>query len=89
MGINPHYKYKISMWVKCKQDMSSFLVAICPYVGDRQLSHSDVVYVSGTKTTLTADLVNGATQMQVSSNANWVDRSYSRVGFRSNQYYDS
>lgn len=89
MGINPHYKYKISMWVKCKQDMSSFLVAICPYAGDRQLSHSDVVYVSGTKTKLTADLVNGATQMQVSSNANWVDRSYSRVGFRSSQYYDS
>ena len=48
-----------------------------------------MVYVSGTKTKLTANLTNGATQMTVSSNANWVDRSYSRVGFRENIYKDS
>lgn len=89
MGINPHYKYKISMWVKCKQDMSSFLVAICPYVGNTALGHSNVIYVPGTKTQLSADLVKGATQMTVKSNANWKDVSYGHAGFRTSQYYTS
>ena len=38
---------------------------------------------------MTADLVKGATQMTVSSNANWGDYSYGRAGFRSSYYSDS
>lgn len=90
LAVNPHKRYKLSMWIKCKKDMSNFLVAICPYTGSlSQLNHGNVVYVPGTKTTLTSNLTNGATQMSVSSNANWVDRSYSRVGFRESIYKDS
>lgn len=86
MVVNPHHRYKVSMWVKCKRDMTSYLSAIFPYVGSTQLSHPLVVYVKGTKTTLTADLVSGATQMSVKSNANWVDTAYGSAGFRSNVY---
>ena len=90
LAVNPHKRYKLSMWIKCKKDMSNFLVAICPYTGSLlPLNHGNVVYVPGTKTTLTANLTNGATQMSVSSNANWIDRSYSKVGFRENIYKDS
>lgn len=89
IAINPHQRYKISMWIKSKRDMSNFLVAIVPYIGNTTARHENVIYVNGTKTQLTADLVNGATQMTVSSNANWGDYSYGRAGFRSNYYKDS
>lgn len=85
--INPNARYKISYWVKCKQDMTSFLTAIFPYTSnDVALSHNNVGYVTDTLTKLTVDLTSGSTAMTVSSNANWVDRNYSGVGFRSNQY---
>lgn len=87
--VNPHCRYKVSMWVKGKNDMTSFLVAIHPYVNDKLLTSPDVVYKPGTKTTLTADLVSGATQMSVASNANWADVSYSRAGFRTSQWIGS
>ena len=87
IAINPHSRYKISMWVKCKQDMSSYLVAIIPYTATGvTLQHATVVYTSGTKTTLKEPLNAGDTQMTVASNANWKDLSYGRAGFRSNQY---
>ena len=84
--VNPHYRYKFSMWVKCKGDMTSYLSAIFPYVNSTELSHPLVVYVQGTKTTLSANLVSGDTQMKVKSNANWVDTAYGSAGFRSSQY---
>lgn len=81
--INPTSKYKFSYWVKCKGDMSSFLTAISYYLKNGiQVSHNDVVYVPGTKTTLTQDLVSGDNQMIVSKNNNWVEKSFSCVGFR-------
>jgi hypothetical protein len=46
----PGRRYKISYWVKCKGDMSSFLTAIRMFVNNTELTHSDVHYKSGTKT---------------------------------------
>jgi hypothetical protein len=81
--INPQTRYKLSYWVKCKRDMTSFLTTIYPYTAaGASISHSNTVYLRGTKTTLSEALVSGATQMKVSSNANWVAKSYSSVGFR-------
>ena len=63
--------------------MTSFLTTIYPYTADNvSISHRNTVYLRGTKTALSEALVSGATQMKVSSNANWVARSYSNVGFR-------
>ena len=89
--IDPMNQYKISYWVKCKQDMTSFLTAICYDAtegGARSggWNHSAVVYKPGTKTVLTAALTSGATQMTVESNSNWSSYSYSRLGFRSSRY---
>lgn len=86
--IKPNQRYKVSYWVKCKQDMSSFLTAIIPYLSDKTTSksHSDIVYQSGTKTQLTTALASGATTVKVKSSANWVARSYSRLGFRNGAY---
>lgn len=86
--INPNSKYKISLWVKCKRDMSSYLLAIHPYVDSKALTSPDVFYETGTKTRLAEDLTNGSLQMKVTSNANWKAISYSRAGFR-NDFYKS
>lgn len=84
MPINPYVKYRISFWVKCKGDMTSFLTPVYYYTSDgKELTHGDVMYINGTRTRLTADLVSGATSMKVASNANWAVRSYSLAGFRS------
>lgn len=84
MKVSPGQRFKVSYWVKCKQDMTYFLTAGQFYGDDNTaLVHDDIMFVNGTKTTLTADLKSGATSMTVASNANWVSRSYSRVGFRS------
>ena len=81
--INAQTRYKISYWVKCKGDMSSFLTAIAPFTENNdELTHTFTHYVNYTKTTLKTELKNGDTQMQVSSNANWVVKDYSKVGFR-------
>ena len=90
-GIIPIYfpvisgqRYKISMWIKCKQDMASFLVAILSYLPNKtQLQHQQVVYKNGTKTQLTAALNSGDTTVKVKNSANWTSSSYSRLGFRS------
>ena len=85
--VEPNTRYKVSFWVKCKGDMSSFLTAIHPYTANGvAMTHANVVWVTGTRTTLSADLVSGATQMTVASNANWVAKSYSSVGFRNTWY---
>ena len=84
--IDPTQKYKISYWVKCKRDMTSFLTAIKFYMNDTLFSHAAVNYKNGTKTYLTAALNNGDTQMTVKSNNNWGSFTYSRIGFRTNTY---
>lgn len=84
--VKPGCRYKISYWVKCKRDMSSFLTGIRVFIGNTEVTHVNVNYYNGTKTQLTAALNNGDTQMTVKSNANWAQRSYGRVGFRSNGY---
>lgn len=92
LKVNPHMRYRISMWIKGKQDMTSFLTAIRIFAGtngEKELTHAWVNYVNGTKTKLTEDLVSGAMSMKVASNANWIDRSYSRIGFRTSQYNSS
>ena len=89
--ITPNTKYKLSFWVKCKGDMTSFLTAIYPYTSDNiLLEHGRVIFTPGTETTLTADLVEGATQMTVANNANWVVKDYSGLGFRTwNKSYNT
>lgn len=90
MAIDPYCQYKFSMWVKCKGDMTSFLSYLLLYTStSNYVSHTYQIYVPGTKTKLTATLNTGDTQMTVASNANWVSRSYSRIGFRSNYYSSS
>ena len=84
--IKPGQRYKVSYWVKCKQDMTSFLTAIRVFIGNNEVTHANVHYLSGTKTQLSAALNTGDTQMTVKSNANWRASSYSRLGFRSNSY---
>lgn len=86
IAVKPGQRYKISYWVKCKQDMASFLTAIRIFIGNSEVTHSNVHYLSGTKTQLSAELKTGDTQMTVKSNANWKTYSYSRLGFRSNNY---
>lgn len=90
--INPYTQYKISFWVKCKADMTSFLTAISYYTSaGREILHNDVMYVKGTKTKLTAALNSGNTTVTVASNANWATHAYSRLGFRStdqNSWHD-
>lgn len=77
-------RYKVSYWVKCKRDMTSFLTAIRVFIGNTEVVHGNVVYKPNTKTYLTEPLNNGATQMTVKSNANWGTYSYSKIGFRTN-----
>lgn len=88
LPVDPMNRYKVSYWVKCKGDMTSFLTAICYYTSDGSgpWTHQYINYYSGTKTTLSTALNNGDTQMTVASNSNWASRSYSRLGFRSSIY---
>ena len=88
LRIDPCCRYKFSMWVKCKGDMSRFLTALLFSPEDKNtvLYHANTVYIEGTKTTLAANLNTGDTQMTVTSNANWVAHSYSTLGFRSSYY---
>lgn len=79
-------RYKVSYWVKCKQDMSSFLTAIRVFIGNTEVTHQNVAYKTGTKTQLSVALNPGDTQMIVKSNANWTIYNYSRLGFRSGAY---
>ena len=86
--ISPSLRYKISFWVKCKGDMTSFLTAIKYFTSENaELNHNNVMYVSDTMTTLTAALNAGDTQLTVASNANWTsNRTYSELGFRNWAY---
>lgn len=86
LAINPCCRYKISFWVKSKGDMTNFTPAIICCVNDKILNITDIGYVSGTKTTLTAPLKQGDTTVTVSSNANWVVNENSKLGFRSYGY---
>ena len=90
VAIDPSSKYKISLWVKSKADMSAFYLAVIYYTADGvQLKATNVSYVNGTKTKLTKALAPGDTQIEVSSNANWKPQSYSYLGFRTSEYYKS
>lgn len=81
--IDPTARYKISFWVKCKRDMTSFLTAIKYCIGNVQIAHINVSFVSGTKTQLTQELKSGDTEVKVKTNNAWQVKSYSRLGFRS------
>ena len=81
--VKPGVRYKLSYWVKCKQDMTSFLTAIRLFVNTTEITHTTVAYKPGTKTQLTAALNSGDMQMTVKSNANWSASAYSKIGFRS------
>lgn len=88
--IDPTKQYKVSFWVKCKQDMSSFLTGVVYQNASKgELGHSAVHYVAGTKTTLAAALNNGATTVSLTSGANWVVKNYSRLGFRKSSWSSS
>lgn len=88
INIDPTVRYKVSYWVKCKRDMSSFLTAIFQYpTSDVLLDHTNVVYLNGTKTTLSAALNPGDTSMTVANAASWAVETYSRIGFRSGPAY--
>lgn len=83
--INPTLRYKISFWVKCKGDMTSYLVAIYYYTSNGTLlNHTSVNFKSGTKTQLSAALNTGDTTVTLKSGSNWAAKNYSRLGFRSN-----
>lgn len=83
--INPMQRYKVSYWVKCKQDMTSFLTACYLSANGVGLDHGSVVYKNGTFTQLTTELKSGDTTVTVKSNANWVADSSYMLGFRSNR----
>lgn len=86
--INPLVRYKLSLYIKCKQDMTNFLTAFMYYTNnDTALTHNNVQYISGTKTYLTKALNPGDTTVTVASNANWRTYAYSYLGFRN--YYRS
>ena len=89
ISIVPGQRYKVSYWVKCKQDMTSFLTALY-YINPSStngssLAHANVHYISGTYVKLIETLNPGDTSMTVSSNANWTVRTC-KLGFRSDQY---
>ena len=90
MPIDPAARYKISYWVKCKQDMTYFLTAIMYNTAadgtGTNLNHTNCQYVSGTKTKLAQALNQGATVAYLNSVNNWVVKNYSRLGFRNNEY---
>lgn len=88
--IDPTSKYKISLWVKSKADMSDFYLAVQYYTADETLLvANNVSYVMGTKALLTKALTSGDTQIEVSSNANWTTHSWSYLGFRKNNVFSS
>lgn len=87
--VDPSLRYKFSMWVKCKGDMSSFLVNIRPVAEGKELNHYMYAYFAGTKTILTADLNPGDTQMTVENNANWASSSLGYIGFRKSRWFSS
>ena len=81
---NPCLRYKISYWVKCKGDMTNYLTAIFYYAADDTLlSHTQVMYKSGTRTQLSAALNPGDTTVTVKNNTNWAAKANSKLGFRS------
>lgn len=85
--IVPGQRYKVSYWVKCKGDMTSFLTAIIPYIDTTtSKSHGDIIYVVGTKAQLAAALNPGDTTITVKTNQakNWIDRTYGGIGIRAN-----
>ena len=84
--IDPTLKYRISYWVKCKADMTSFLTAIFYQTSaNKTLTHQQVMYFDGTKTTLTKDFKAGDTSITVASNENWKSSDYSLIGIRSSK----
>lgn len=88
--VDPTKRYKVSFWVKCKRDMTSFLTAVrFLSANGTDMTHSSVHYISGTKTTLAAALKPGDTTVSLTSGANWIVRNYSRIGFRKSNWSSS
>lgn len=86
--IDPTSRYRLSLWVKTKGDMSNYLFAIKYRTAEGKLIEANnLSYVLGTKTQLSKDLAIGDTQVQVVSNSNWVIKNYSYLGFRKSIYY--
>ncbi len=84
VDINPLCRYRISMWVKCKADMTNFLSAWVFYDADgNAFTHTNCVYKNGTATYLTQPVNAGDTTIKVNSTSNWTAGSLYGVGFRS------
>ncbi len=84
IAIDPTARYKVSYWVKCKQDMTSFLTAIRVFINETtEVVHHNVNYIAGTKTQLTQALNPGDTVVHLKSVNNWTVRIVN-LGFRSN-----
>lgn len=84
MNIKPNCRYKLSCWVKCKGDMTNYLLGVPYYVDNLQISASLVFYMPGTLTNLTADLNPGDTTVSVASTANWdTTAGYRSLAFKS------
>ena len=82
--INSRGKYEVTVWIKGKNDMTSYLFAVPFYQDSTIYSHAGTIFVPSTMTTLAAQLNTGDTQVKVKNSANWVVKSYSGIGFRSN-----
>lgn len=83
ININPVCRYKLSMWVKCKADMTNFLSAWVFYDDSgNAYTHSNCVYKNGTKTYLTQAVTSGDTTIKVASTSNWTKGDVYGVGFR-------
>lgn len=87
-------RYKISFWIKAPSTLTNNLWCAIKYFNSsgQVYNANNLLYVTGTKTTLTADLNSGDTQIQVASNANWVSKYYSYLSFRNGYsaiYYQS
>ncbi len=86
-AINPYCRYRLSGWVKCKGDMSSFLCAIRFYDENYNIyTHENCVYRNSTKSALTQTLNPGDTVVKIGSTSNWLAGSFRGIGFRQYDY---
>lgn len=81
--INSRGKYEVTVWIKGKNDMTSYLFAVSYYQNSRRYRHETTVFVPNTMTTLAAALNTGDTQVKLKTTANWTVRANSGLGLRS------
>lgn len=82
--INSRGKYQVTVWIKGKNDMTSYLFAVPFYQDSTQYSHAGTIFVPSTMTTLAAQLSTGDTEVKLKTTANWVVKANSGIGFRTN-----